>query len=85
MKTLAWIAVATVMTLPLWVRSAQAQDKPAPAPPKPPAQSAPKGPAAKQGEQPAKSGDESIDKRRDRMTKRDDEIDKMMKEKGNKK
>lgn len=77
MKTLARIAIATLVTLPVWA-PLWAQDKSAP-PPAPP-KSEEKG-KSKSGDQ-KPSGEDPIDKRRDRMKQRDGQIDEIMKQKG---
>jgi hypothetical protein len=76
MKMLARIAIATLVTLPLWA-SLFAQEKSAPPAPQ---KSEEKNKSKAEDKKP--SGEDPIDKRRDRMKTRDGQIDEIMKQKG---
>ena len=77
MKTLARIAMATLVTLPLWAPLwAQNKSTPPPSPQK----TEEKGKDKSEDKKP--SGEDPIDKRRDRMKTRDGQIDEIMKQKG---
>ena len=78
MKTLARIAMATLVTLPVWA-PLWAQNKSTPPPPSP-QKAEEKGKSKSEDKKP--SGEDPIDKRRDRMKTRDGQIDEIMKQKG---